>query len=178
MRWRGVHHLEINIPDYENTLPFYDRMFGWLGYSSFWTLGLEYMSTYYVALPHSYIGIQPARTKTPYRFEDWNPGLNHIALHAKNRKEIDRFHENFLSKEGVVVLDAPCEYPLYAPAYYAVFFLDPVGIKWELAHFPLIPSPWAFWKWYRLLKEEKSRHPEWKRHPMREAVRPLPRPGA
>ena len=176
MRFRGVHHVEVNVPNYEKNLLFYDRMFGYLGYSSFETLGIEYMSTYYVAFPHSYIGIQPAKSQESFQFEDFKPGINHIALHAKNRREIKRFYREFLLKEEVKVLDAPQEYPLYAPGYFAVFFLDSSGIKWELAHFPLIPSPWAFWKWYQLLKREKEKHPEWKRHPIYEAVRKLPRP--
>jgi len=176
MRFRGVHHVEINVPEYDKAIPFYDRMFGWLGYSSFETLGIEYMSTYYVAFPHSYIGIQPAKSEEPYLFEDFKPGINHIALHANNRKGIDRFYKEFLLKEGVRVLDSPQEYPLYAPGYYSVFYLDPAGIKWELAHFPLIPSPWAFWKWYQLLKQEKEKHPAWKKHPIFEGMRKLPRP--
>jgi hypothetical protein len=39
-------------------------MFGWLGYKSFWTLNIGYRSPYYMArfpVPHSYIGIQPAK---------------------------------------------------------------------------------------------------------------------
>ncbi len=176
MRLRGLHHIEINIPQYVKNLPFYDRMFGWLGYSSFETLGIEYMSTYFVAFPHSYIGIQPAKGEEPYSYEDFKTGINHIALQAKNRKEIETFHKEFLLKEKIEVLDPPQEYPLYAPKYYAVFFLDPCGIKWELAHFPLIPGPWTFWKWYQLLKGEKEKHPEWKHHPIKEGVRKLPKP--
>ena len=38
MRWRGIHHVEFSVLDYETSVEFYDRMFGWLGYKSFWTL--------------------------------------------------------------------------------------------------------------------------------------------
>jgi catechol 2,3-dioxygenase-like lactoylglutathione lyase family enzyme len=46
MRWKGVHHVEFSVLDYEASLAFYDRMFGWLGYKSFWTLDIGYRSTY------------------------------------------------------------------------------------------------------------------------------------
>ena len=98
MRFRGVHHVEVNVPNYEKNLLFYDRMFGYLGYSSFGTLGIEYISTYYVAFPHSYIGIQPAKSQESCQFEDFKPGINPIALHTKNRKEIRKFYKEFLLK--------------------------------------------------------------------------------
>ncbi|GAA2810360.1 hypothetical protein GCM10010533_55720 [Mycolicibacterium pallens] len=64
MRWRGVHHVEFAVLDYDDSIAFYDAMFVWLGYSSFSTLNMEYQSVYYMTRfvnPHSYIGIQPAR---------------------------------------------------------------------------------------------------------------------
>ena len=48
-------------------------------------------------------------------------GLNHIAL-------------------TVSVLDAAAEYPQYAPAYYAVYFEDGDGLKFEAVHMPHIPT--------------------------------------
>ncbi len=70
MRWRGIHHVEFSVLDYESSIAFYDSMFGWLGYTSFSTptLDIEYRSTYYMArypIPHSYIG----HPKTYRRFK-------------------------------------------------------------------------------------------------------------
>lgn len=65
MRWRGVSHVEFAVLDYDESIAFYDAMFGWLGYSSFSSLNMEYQSVYYMTRylnPHSYIGIQPARS--------------------------------------------------------------------------------------------------------------------
>jgi hypothetical protein len=33
-------------------------------------------------------------------------------------------------------LDPPAEYPRYNPGYYAVFFIDPDGLKLEYVHAP------------------------------------------
>lgn len=179
MRWRGVNHVEFSVLDYEASVAFYDRMFGWLGYRSFWTLDIGYRSTYYMArfpLPHSYIGIQPARTGGKLDHEARAVGIHHVALWAKNRREVDAFHRDFLLPEGLAVTDAPAEYPVYVPGYYAVFFDDPInGIHWELAHIPMIPGPAAYLRFRRAWKQAAARHPEWRDASVSRAMRPLPR---
>ena len=171
---RGLCHVELNVPDYERALDFYDRMFSWLGYRSFSTLGIEYVGTYYFAFPHSYIGIQPGGNSEPYDHELRRIGLNHVSLWARSRKEVGRFYEEFLRPEGLRVLDPPDFCPDYAPTYYAVFFLDPFGIRWELTYMPMLPSPFAAWRWWRRMARIKQEHPQWKRHPFFEAQRNLP----
>jgi catechol 2,3-dioxygenase-like lactoylglutathione lyase family enzyme len=32
MRWRGVHHVEFAVLDYDDSIAFYEAMFGWLGF--------------------------------------------------------------------------------------------------------------------------------------------------
>jgi catechol 2,3-dioxygenase-like lactoylglutathione lyase family enzyme len=178
MRWRGVHHVEFSVLDYDASVAFYDRMFGWLGYRSFWTLDIGYRSTYYMArfpIPHSYIGIQPAKTGDELHHEAHAVGIHHVALWAKRRAEVDDFYRGFLLKNSVRVTDAPAEYAVYAPGYYAVFFDDPInGIHWELAHTPRIPSPFAYLRWARALRDSAKSHPEWKSSPIAEAMRELP----
>jgi len=178
MRWRGINHVEFSVLDYEQSIAFYDRMFGWLGYKSFWTLDIGYHSTYYMArfpFPHSYIGFQPARSGVKLDHAARAVGIHHIALWGRNRKEVDRFHDDFLIANTVPVTDPPREYPVYAPGYYAVFFDDPInGLHWELAHIPMLPSPAAVLRFRRALADERANHPEW-RHPlMAEAMRKLP----
>lgn len=180
MRWKCLHHVELSVIDYEASIVFFDRMFGWLGYKSFWTLDIGYRSTYYVPnvfLPHSYIGIQPAKTDNKLRHEARATGVHHVALWAKSRREIDSFYKNFLLKNEITVTEPPQEYQLYAPGYYAVFFDDPIsGIHWELAHTPLIPSPASFWRWKRAMNEGVAgSHPEWKGDAIKHALRTLPR---
>lgn len=177
MRFRGVHHVEFSVLDYEESIKFYDRMFGWLGYLSFWTLDVGYRSTYYMArFPffHSYIGIQPARSGEALDHERQSTGIHHIALWARNKREVNRFYGKFLGKEQVTVTEPPAEYPIYAPGYYAVFFLDPTGIRWELASTPWIPMPWDIVKTLKVAKALQKQHPEWKAHPLKEMQRPLP----
>lgn len=178
MRWRGLNHVEFSVLDYEASVAFYDRLFGWLGYRSFSTLGIGYRSTYYMArfpLPHSYVGIQPARSGTRLRHAERTVGIHHVALWARARREIDAFHRDFLLPAGVAVTEAPQEYAVYAPGYYAVFFDDPInGIHWELAHIPRLPSLAAYRRWKQALAAEAARHPEWGGDVMKRALRELP----
>lgn len=178
MRWRGVNHVEFSVLDYAASIAFYDRMFGWLGYRSFWTLDIGYRSTYYMArfpLPHSYIGIQPARSGGRLDHAARAVGIHHIALWANSRREVDDFHARFLVPNTIPVSEAPAAYDLYAPGYYAVFFDDPInGIHWELAHIPRIPRPSALLRFFRAWRREQQRHPERGTQGARQAMRPLP----
>ena len=178
MRFKGVHHVEFSVLEYEESIKFFDRMFGWLGYKSFWTLDIEYRSTYYMArFPffHSYIGIQPATTGEKLKVSEHQTGIHHISLWAKSRKEVDLFYREFLVNNNIEVTDAPAEYPTYTPGYYAVFFNDPItGIHFELAHTPVIPSLRSYFRWLNILKNIWKKHPEWKNPPWKEAMRKLP----
>jgi catechol 2,3-dioxygenase-like lactoylglutathione lyase family enzyme len=177
-RSRGIHHVELSVLDYEKSIEFFDKMFGWLGYTSFWTLDIGYRSTYYMArFPffHSYIGIQPAEAGGKLAYGDFPTGIHHVALWAKSRREVDGFYKEFLVRNRVKVTDPPAEYPTYAPGYCAVFFNDPVtGIHFELSHTPMLPSPSSLWRWTRALKDIGRDHPEWKTRPWKEAMRKLP----
>ncbi|MCG6942823.1 MAG: VOC family protein [Thiohalocapsa sp.] len=178
MRWKGVHHVEFSVLDYDASIAFFDKMFGWLGYKSFWTLDIGYRSTYYMArfpFPHSYIGIQPAQTGGKLDPDAHATGIHHVALWARNRREVDAFHRDFLLPNGVEVTEPPQEYPVYTPGYYAVFFNDPItGIHFELAHSPYVPSLSAYRRWIAALKDAWKGHPEWQQPPWKAAMRALP----
>lgn len=201
MRYRAICHIELSVLDYEASIAFYDRMFGYLGYASFSTLDVGYKSTYYapsLLSPHSYIGIQPAKTTAKLDFASRPVGIHHVALWAKSREEVDQFHEQFLlaaaqepatpAEESssaaaatpaskITVTEAPQEYPHYAPGYYGVFFDDPInGIHWEVAHVPMVPGPWTMWKWRKAVKAAVAEHPDEsvKRSPFTAGLRKLP----
>ena len=49
---------------------------------------------------------------------------------------MDRFHHE-LEAIGTTIVSPPREYPEYTPpGYYALFFKDPDGIKYEIVHAP------------------------------------------
>jgi hypothetical protein len=75
-----------------------------VGIQEFLDLDIGYRSTYYMArFPffHSYIGIQPARTGSKLVHADHAAGIHHVALWARNRKEVDDFYSLFLLKNNI-----------------------------------------------------------------------------
>ncbi len=61
------------------------------------------------------------------------PGaLHHLAFKAESRAEVDRLHCE-LNGIGATIVSPPREYPEYTPSgYYALFFKDLEGIKYEI----------------------------------------------
>jgi catechol 2,3-dioxygenase-like lactoylglutathione lyase family enzyme len=83
------------------------------------------------------IGLVAARAATPH--DRFAPGLHHLAFAAPSRAAVDAAHRA-LGALGVAILDAPADYPQYAPGYYAVFFADPDGLKLEYVFTPRWPT--------------------------------------
>ena len=133
----GIDHVDLTVTDTAKSLPFYEKVLGRLGFRR-----LVHPRYHGFHNAHLIIGIKQAdeggKTVAHNRFR---PGLHHLALKAKERDDIDRFHD-FLKSEGLTILDKPTYYPAYGPDYYAIFFSDPDGIKLELVHYPL---PWSYW---------------------------------
>lgn len=138
MRLRGINHVDITVLNYDRSIKVYDAIFGWLGYWSFKADAGGFEAVYYLAFPHSAIGVHRAAPEA-VPVSKGGAGIHHLALWAKSRKEVGRFYE-FLRSQGVEVTDPPAEYPQYSPGYYAVFFEDISGIRWELAYVPFLPA--------------------------------------
>ena len=69
-----------------------------------------------------------------YNYKFHAPGLHHICIKAKSKKEVDKLY-TFLLEQKVFIYDPPKRYPKYTPDYYAVFFADLDGIKLEVAYY-------------------------------------------
>lgn len=71
------------------------------------------------------------------------PGaLHHLAFQASSRAEVDKLHLE-LKKIGAMIVSAPREYPEYVPpGYYALFFKDLEGIKYEIVCHQQGASQW------------------------------------
>ncbi|CAO3571518.1 unnamed protein product [Mortierella alpina] len=134
----SLHHLSLSVTDMTKSVKFYKFLYeDILGFK-------ELMITDDYAMWWKYgsgaIGISPARTKISHH--KFNAGFHHMGLNLDSRQEIDDaykklqefFAENKEQQLGEI-LDAPAEYE-YMPGYYAVFFTDPDGMKFELVHTP------------------------------------------
>ena len=120
----GVDHLVIRVSDYARSKQFYDRLFRFLGF--------EVSDEYEDAIGWTngktrfWIGPADARgRKHKHRIGD--VGFHHYAFELRNRRDVDAL-QAWLEKEKVRTVDPADE---YYDDYYAVFFLDPDGIKLE-----------------------------------------------
>jgi catechol 2,3-dioxygenase-like lactoylglutathione lyase family enzyme len=129
-----IHHLDLNVSDLGRSAAFYERVLGQMGYRSV-RLDADGHDWQAPCVDGNFlsIGIYQARHQTEH--DRYSPGIHHLAFHAQNRAEVDALYA-LLREIGANVLDPPAEYPQYDEGYYAVFFLDPDGIKLEFVYSP------------------------------------------
>ena len=117
----GIDHISIRVSNYEKSKAFYGRLFEFLGFE----ISDEYPSTIGWTNGKTRYWIAPAEGRKKYRIGD--VGLHHYAFELRSRKDVDAL-QAFLKDERVRIVDPADE---YYEDYYAVFFLDPDGIKLE-----------------------------------------------
>lgn len=117
----GIDHISIRVSDYEKSKAFYAKLFEFLGFE----ISDEYPSTIGWTNGKTRYWIAPAEGRKKYRIGD--VGLHHYAFQLRSRRDVDAL-QGFLEGEGVRIVDPADE---YYEDYYAVFFLDPDGIKLE-----------------------------------------------
>jgi catechol 2,3-dioxygenase-like lactoylglutathione lyase family enzyme len=127
----GIDHLVIRVGDFAKSKRFYGKVLGFLGFALKYefdrTAGWSNGKTLF------WIGEADAEGKKhPHRIG--NIGFHHYAFELARRRDVDDLHE-VLKKNKATVVDPPAEYPDYGKGYYAVFFLDPDGLKLEGMHF-------------------------------------------
>jgi catechol 2,3-dioxygenase-like lactoylglutathione lyase family enzyme len=147
MNHRGLlHHLIIRVSDVARSSPFYTGMFGYLGYT---LAGSKYEEDYAyedwrrtdLPTPHE---ISICQVGAPFKSVSYQRGAlghhDHLAFCASDREDIDRFHDEVLlplAGRGLCrIEDPPCDCPEYGRGYYATFFFDPDGLKYELVFKP------------------------------------------
>ncbi|HET6184818.1 MAG TPA: VOC family protein [Acetobacteraceae bacterium] len=120
----GIDHLVIRVSDYERSKEFYGKLFGFLGFE----ISDEYEDAigWTNGLTRFWIGPADARGRR-HRHRTGEVGFHHYAFQLRSRRDVDEL-EAFLKSIGAVIVDPAGE---YYEDYYAVFFLDPDGLKLE-----------------------------------------------
>src|SRR5579863_3468069 len=127
----GIDHLVIRVGDFERSTRFYDRLLGFLGFEKEWDLGR--IVGWNNGRTMFWIGEADAEGKR-HKHRAGNIGYHHYAFELGARDEVDELY-GFLQRDGIPVVDPPADYPSYGEGYYAVFFLDPDGLKLEGMYF-------------------------------------------
>jgi heme-degrading monooxygenase HmoA len=76
---------------------------------------------------------------------DFTPSHSRIALRADSRGDVDRIAK-VARESGAANFEAPHLCPEYAEGYYAAFFDDPDGNRYEICHRPLTPTIARIWR--------------------------------
>jgi len=120
----GIDHLVIRVSDYEKSKEFYGRLFAFLGFE----VSDEYedMIGWTNGKTRFWIGRADAEGKK-HKYRAGDVGFHHYAFELRSRKDVDAL-QAFLESQGVAIVDPAGE---YYDDYYAVFFLDPDGLKLE-----------------------------------------------
>jgi catechol 2,3-dioxygenase-like lactoylglutathione lyase family enzyme len=133
-----IDHIEITVRDMGTAVPFYDRLLPLLGFDlrRRSDVTIEGHEKRVVSYEHPGMGFAITSPRRAFAGEAINrrkPGsLHHLAFRAPSRAEVDRLHLE-LKAIGAIIVSPPREYPEYTPAgYYALYFKDPDGIKYEI----------------------------------------------
>jgi catechol 2,3-dioxygenase-like lactoylglutathione lyase family enzyme len=120
----GVDHLVISVGDFEKSKAFYTPLMEFLGFG----VEAEYEDMMGWANGKTLFWIAAADAegrKRKYRKGDI--GFHHYAFRLRSRKDVDAL-QAFLEERSAKIVDPAGE---YYDDYYAVFFLDPDGMKLE-----------------------------------------------
>ena len=132
-----IDHIQITVKDMNIAEPFYDKFMPLLGFdmankvSAF----IEEHDFYVVEYTHSTLSFAITSPREAFKndiIHRRKPGaLHHLAFKAESRVEVDRLYAE-LKKIGATIVNRSKLYPEYGPDYYALFFKDLEGIKYEI----------------------------------------------
>ena len=133
-----IDHIQITVKDMSIAVPFYEKLLPLLGFDPKKKAGavIEDHEFHVVEWQNPRLCFAITSPRKAFEHDTINrrkPGaLHHLAFKASSRAEIDRLHDD-LKAIGANIVSPPQEYPEYTPAgYYALYFKDLEGIKYEV----------------------------------------------
>jgi catechol 2,3-dioxygenase-like lactoylglutathione lyase family enzyme len=133
-----IDHIQITVKDLGVAEPFYDKLLPLLGFDLRQKGGavIEEHEFHVVEYAHPRLAFAITSPRTAFAGDAIHrrkPGaLHHLAFRVRSRAEVDALHSD-LKKIGATIVSPPREYPEYnPPGYYALFFKDLEGIKYEI----------------------------------------------
>jgi len=132
-----VDHIQITVKDMSIAVPFYDKFLPLLGFDIQDKVSavIEEHDFCVVEYTHRLLAFAITSPREAFAGDTINrrkPGaLHHLAFKADSRAEVDKLYLE-LMEIGAAIVNKPQLYPQYGPGYYALFFKDPEGIKYEI----------------------------------------------
>ena len=128
----GIAHIQFTINDPEVSLPFWESLCHFMGMS---TLIRNDETVYCIGGRTGLLARAAPVEKRGRNFDQWQVGLHHFCLRARNRADVDAIHEHAVTL-GAKIIHPPEDGDEFAPGYYSVLFEDPDGIRIEINHVP------------------------------------------
>jgi predicted enzyme related to lactoylglutathione lyase len=118
-------HIDLRITSFASVLPFYEKLLPALGFTrAFHTPNWKVFAAEGTLPSVAYFAITEDPSHTP--------NSNLIGFWATNHEEVDQV-ARLVQELGGKIIDGPRLFPMSA-SYYAVYFEDPCGNKYELLH--------------------------------------------
>src|ERR1700688_2989318 len=134
----SINHVSITVSDLPEAMKFFGPLLKFLGY----TVSGIFDDTrtggrLTVNINESNgIAFNVWQAKMDHLFEVYEPGLHHVAFNVQRHEQVDAACE-LVRSLGAEILDGPGEFPFGPGGYYAVYFLGPDRLKFEVVHMPL-----------------------------------------
>jgi len=124
-------HIEINVSDYSKSIQFYDMILIPLGWE-------RLVCTHdFTAYCDGFLKIVLSPTAEEYKhagFHRKRIGLNHLALYASSKEEVELYYQNVMQANDIASLYQ--NGPVGNSDYYSVLFEDPDRMKIEVVFAP------------------------------------------
>jgi len=136
----SINHVSITVSNLPEAMTFFGPLLQFLGYRVGEIFRSESGADLTVNLNEANgtaVNIWQAKPGlTSHPFEIYEPGLHHVAFNVETHDQVDAVHQLVLGL-GAEILDGPGEFPFGPGGYYAVYFLGPDRMKFEVVHMPL-----------------------------------------
>jgi catechol 2,3-dioxygenase-like lactoylglutathione lyase family enzyme/heme-degrading monooxygenase HmoA len=129
-------HLDVRVRDTKNARLFYDPLCAALGLNVV-GVGKEWVAYETADSSDAFLAI----TSDP----DFSPSRTRIAFRADSREDVERI-ARVAHAAGAAEFEPAQACPEYAEGYYAAFFADPDGNRYEICFRPLAPTIGRLWR--------------------------------
>jgi len=134
-----IDHIQITVKDLETAETFYDKFLPVLGFDlsrkSKGRVAAHEFDVVEYYHPLLIFGINsPREVFKDEPIHRRKPGaLHHLAFKAESCAEVDSLYPK-IKEAGATIVEEPRFYPQHGQHYYALFFKDPDGIKYEIVY--------------------------------------------
>ena len=132
-----IDHIQITVRNLNDAEPFYDQLMPILGFDLACKSKGSVVAHAFDVVEYAHPNLIFAINSPREAFKDEvihrrKPGaLHHLAFKATSQSEVDEAYEK-IKHTGAIIVDPPKLYPQHGERYYALFFKDPEGIKYEI----------------------------------------------